>query len=181
MSVDAGKDAKALLGQPVIAISEGRRIGTVHDVLFDPDHQALLGLMVALADGTDSVLFLDRAHLRGLGRDAVMVRNRADLRALGADERAHQVMQAGIHLGGAQVLTEHGDAIGKIDRVLVRDDGFIAVYEARTGPLGLGHRKIQPDEVVKIGEDAVIVAPARHDEAQRNGSHNGDGGAEKLP
>jgi uncharacterized protein YrrD len=160
---DAGmqeRDADELIGMPVVATMEGRELGKVKDVLFDPDEQALLGLMVTPTGGgtTEKALFVDRDDVVGLGHDAVTVEGVAALQSFSMQEHAQQVVDSGIHLKGAKLLTESGDELGTIDKILLGQDCEIVAYRAASGILGLGGKQeVSSEDVVKVGEDAVIV------------------------
>jgi uncharacterized protein YrrD len=161
------RDANELMSMPVIATGEGRELGRVKDVLFDPAQHALLGLMIASAAPDDAVLFLDRARIKGIGQDAVTVDGEGDLEPFANAGRAREVVDSGIHLRGANVLTEGGDSIGKVDKVLVNEDGSVASYQVSKGVFGFGSRKeLPPTSVISIGEDAVIVSNAARDIAE---------------
>jgi uncharacterized protein YrrD len=154
------RDANELMSMPVVATTAGRELGRVKDVLFDPSAHALLGLMVT-APGVDSTMFLERERIKGIGQDAVTVDGESALEPFAQAGRAREVVDSGIHLRGANVLTEGGDSVGKLDKVLVNEDGSVASYQVSKGILGFSSRKeIPPSEVLKIGEDAVIVSNA---------------------
>lgn len=169
------RDANELMSMPVMATAAGQEIGRVKDVLFDPSSHSLLGLMVASTGGPESVMFLQRQRIKGIGQDAVTVDGVSALQPFSTAGRAREVVESGIHLRGANVLTEGGDSVGKIDKVLVNEDGSIASYQVAKGVLGFASRReIPPSEVVSIGEDAVIVSNAAgemdDDEAERHAS-----------
>jgi uncharacterized protein YrrD len=154
-----GRDASELLSKPVFATTEGREVGRVKDVLFDPDAQALLGLMVSPADGVDSEMFVQRDSIVGLGRDAVTVETAEAVEPLAQRAEAREIIETGIHIKGAKVFTEGGNSIGTIDKIYVEDNGDIACYGAASGLLGFGDKsEIDPNCVVKVGEDAIIVS-----------------------
>ena len=67
-------------------------------------------LMIASAAPDDAVLFLDRARIKGIGQDAVTVDGEGDLEPFANAGRAREVVDSGIHLRGANVLTEGGDS-----------------------------------------------------------------------
>ncbi len=174
------RDANELMSMPVIATGEGRELGRVKDVLFDPAQHALLGLMVTSAASAESTLFLDRTHITGIGQDAVTVDGEGDLEPFANVGRAREVVDSGIHLRGANVLTEGGDSIGKVDKVLVNEDGTVACYQVSKGVFGFGSRKaLPPASVISIGEDAVIVSNAAHDIAEMD--DDGDDEAASAP
>lgn len=163
------RDAGGLISKPVFGTAEGRELGRVTDALFDPDEQRLLGLVVE-SDDDRGPSFIDRNEIRGLGRDAVTVVGERALRPLASEERAREIVESGIHLGGAKVITEGGDAVGQIDRVFVDDAGAIVEYRAVSGPFGIaGKNRFGPQDVCKIGADAIIVAQSVIQEPEEDG------------
>ncbi len=153
----AARDADEIVGLPIIATSEGREIGRVKDVLFDPDEQALLGVMVSPSD-SDDVMFLNRSQIRGLGNDAITVESASALTHISTEARAKEVRDSGIHLKGANMLTEDGNSIGTVDKIMIDSDCRISAYRARSGILGLGGKnEIEASDVVTLGADALIV------------------------
>lgn len=170
-----GRDASELLSMPVVATNEGREVGRVKDVLFDPNEQALLGLMVSPSEGVESEMFVQRDSIVGLGRDAITVKTAEAVESLSNRADARGVIETGIHLKGAKVLTEGGNSIGTIDKIYVEENGDIACYSAGSGLLGFGNKsEIDPDCVVKVGEDAIIVSEEAlaREEAQGEGTES---------
>jgi uncharacterized protein YrrD len=106
-------------------------------------------------------MFVDRGDIVGIGKDAVTVATSDAVRTIETQTRAHEVVDSGIHLRGVEVLTEGGDSLGSVDKVLVEEDGTISGYEVSSGPLGLvgmGKKQIDAGDIVKIGGDRIIVA-----------------------
>ena len=152
------RDVNDLRGMHVMATREGRDVGTVRDVLFDPDERAVLGIMVDSAADDGSRMFLPREQIRGFGERAVTVESEEDLAGIASAPRQREMIDHGVHLEGVKVITESGDALGKLDRVLLDDRGAIAGCHAKSGLFGLGHqRDIAPADIVSIGPDAVVV------------------------
>jgi uncharacterized protein YrrD len=155
-----GKDATELVSMPIIATAEGREVGRIRDVLFDPEAKSLLGLLVnSTAGSTDVPMFLQRRDISSVGKDAVTVRDAAVLQPYAMHQEAQRVVDSGIHLRGSNVLTEGGESLGKVDKVMIDEDGSIAGYTTSSGILGFGdHREIRGDQVRRIGADALIVS-----------------------
>jgi uncharacterized protein YrrD len=148
---------------PVIVTNEGREIGRVADVLFDPVPQTLAGLFVDMSDDTDTRLYVDRDDIVGLGRDAVTVARSSVVHPYAADQRARRIVESGVRLSGATVMTEGGDAIGTIDRVILDNEGSIAGYGTRSGRIPLrGKHTIDRENVLSVGADAVVVSGTTH-------------------
>jgi uncharacterized protein YrrD len=155
------RDANEFLSMPVITTAHGREVGRVRDIIFDPDQQLLLGFMVAPTRDSERDMFLGQPFVRGIGRDAVTIDNENSLQPLATAPRARQVIDSGIHLKGANVLTMGGDTLGRVHQVLVDDDGHIAAYTTNNGPLSRSPRaQIAPEQVVRIGEHTIIVEDA---------------------
>jgi uncharacterized protein YrrD len=156
----ATRDARDLAGMSVFTTNEGREIGSVKDVLFDPAGRAVLALVVAPRGAREGRMFIAREHVRGVGKDAVTIESEDDLRAFATREREREYSGGGVRLDGMQVMTDQGNEVGKIGRVLLTRDCRIAELEAGGGVFR-GRRKIAIDDVVSIGRDRVIVAGVR--------------------
>jgi len=153
-----GRDANELLSMPVIATTEGKELGRVKDVLFDPDRHALLGLMVSPTTGMDSLKFVDRDQIQAIGDTAITVSGAGVLHEVSSQPRAREVVDSGLHLRGTNVVTETGNSLGTVDKVLIDESGNVASYHASSGLLGFGDKTdIMPQEVISIGEDAIVV------------------------
>jgi uncharacterized protein YrrD len=154
------RDAGELSGMSVFTTDEGRQIGSVRDVLFHPVERAVLALVVTPAGTRDARMFVAREHVRGVGKDAVTIGSEDDLRAFATREREREFSGGGVHLDGMQVMTDQGNEVGKINRVLITEECEIAGFEAGGGVFR-GKRKISIDDVVSIGRDRVIIARMR--------------------
>jgi uncharacterized protein YrrD len=112
-----------LIGLPVAALDEGRFVGEVRDVLFDPLRWRFLGFTLR-GRGLISPAMLGVLPAPGiwsLGRDAVMIagvdallREQADIEsALGEHEDAV----------GHEVVTDAGQPLGRIADIIIETDG----------------------------------------------------------
>lgn len=156
---------------PIFATAEGKEVGKVKDILFDPSQQALLGLMVTTNDKDDALMFLQRQFIRGIGKDAITVESVTSLQPFETQVRANEVVESGICLPGKNVITEGGDALGKVDKVMVAPDGTIEGYTTTAGKLGFGDKnEISARRVLTIGEDAMIVSQSASGEQMAVGA-----------
>jgi uncharacterized protein YrrD len=173
-----GRDANELLSMPVIATSEGKELGRVKDVLFDPERHALLGVMVSPSTGMDSLKFVGRDQIQAIGDAAITVTGTGALREVSSQPRAREIVDSGLHLRGTNVVTETGNSLGTVDKILIDDTGSVASYHASSGLLGFGDKTdIMPREVISIGEDAIVVmqsAEQRPETSQGDERRRGD-------
>lgn len=150
-------ESRKVLNLPVVAIGEGKVLGRVHDLVFDPRSQSLLGVLISGQYGRDGA-FVDCGRIRRLGPFAVVVMEEADLQRSDDHPRARDVLGSGIRVRGAQVMTDAGEPAGKIDRIWMTPEGKVLRYRASDGRLFGGGRELKPSDVQVIGEDAIIVA-----------------------
>jgi uncharacterized protein YrrD len=163
-------ESRKVLNLPVIAIGEGKVLGRVDDLIFDPKQQSLLGVQVAGKYARNGA-FVECGRIRRLGPFAIVVMEEADLQRSDDHDRARDVLASGIRVRGAQVMTDAGEPAGRIDRVWMSPEGRILRYRASDGGFAFarGH-EITPSDVQVIGEDAIIVsASAIHPNAPAAG------------
>ena len=164
---ERGFEASTLHALPVVAINEGRILGKVKDAVFDPASHSLIGLTVNGRNGRGEA-FVDCTRIRRLGPYAIIVGSEADIGNVDGHERASEIVSSGIRIRGADVMTDAGRPIGKIDRVWIRHDGTVTRYRASVGGFGFGRsHDLTPDDVVVIGEDVVIVSSEAIDGPQQ--------------
>lgn len=150
------REANGLVSLPILDTSSGTELGRVKDVLFDTDAHAVYGLLIAAPAGE---MFLPRSSVRGYGMDAVTVSDPGAITPVVTEPRAQELMQSGIRLRGSKVVTEIGDALGTLDKIVIEDSGEVAEYVATKGILGLGTRtQFLPAHVRTIGADAIVVS-----------------------
>jgi uncharacterized protein YrrD len=153
-------DAKNLLDMRVIATDTGRQLGVVDELLFEPGRHVLLGLLLK-TEGDRPQLLVTRANVQSFGRDAITVSVESAAEVLDANEHARQLGISGGHLLKIDVLTQNGDKIGSIDRVLLNEDGTINCYRASSGFLGMGAKQdLSPEDVVAASKDSFVVSSA---------------------
>jgi uncharacterized protein YrrD len=152
------KNAKDLLNLPVITTGTAREMGTVDQVLFEPGQHQLYGVVVKRQNKSDPDLVVHATDIKSYGDQAVTIESEDNTVLFDADQKARELAPASGHLGNTRVLTEDGSEVGKIDTVLINEDGSIAAYRTFGGLLGLSPGKeFPPDQVVSASEDAIIV------------------------
>lgn len=156
----SARDVRDITGMTVVTTDEARDVGTVRDVLFDPKEMAVLALVVAPAGMKDGRMFVEREFVRGFGRDAVTIQSESAMRAFATSGREREFADAGVRLDDARVMTERGDGVGKLRKVLVGDDCRIVALEAGGGMFG-GKRRMSAGDIVSMGRGRLIVSQAR--------------------
>jgi uncharacterized protein YrrD len=134
-----------LIGMPVVTLDEGRIVGEVRDVLFDPRRSSFVGFTLRGRGLLSSPLlgFLAESEVASTGKDAVMIasdsalmRDRDAVKQQVADKR---------EAPGSEVVTASGTALGTINDVVLE-----------IGPAGLA----VVGYCVDRGEGRELIVPA---------------------
>jgi uncharacterized protein YrrD len=148
-----------LIGRTVISGDSGERIGTVSDVLLDPQSLRVLGLVMG-GGLFRSEHVLPYTDVQTLGKDAIVARSAAGVvdprqwHQRGSDSTRTSALKH------RQVLTTSGRALGQIHDVMLDEGGAVDAFELAGSTLSglMGRRPIVPQVGgITIGIDAVLV------------------------
>ncbi len=152
---------KELLGKNIVTIDTGQRVETVHDLVFDPQANQLLGLIVEEGGWFRAAKAVRFESVRSFGEDAIMIPDQSAIIRAKDDDRLARVMDADLNLIGLTLLTESGQKLGRIVDVYFDErTGRVEGYEATGGflsDLSQGRTFIPGPADIQIGTDAAIV------------------------
>ncbi|PNY80513.1 PRC-barrel domain-containing protein [Deinococcus koreensis] len=153
-----GKD---ILGRHIVAVSNGERLDTVRDVVFDHQANQVLALLVDEGGWFSAAKAVPFGSIRSFGEDAVMVGSAEDITTSRDDVRLKEALEAKQSLIGMTLLTSDGQDLGKIADVYFDEQtGKVEGYEATGGlfsDLSSGRTFVPAPTDVQIGTDAAIV------------------------
>lgn len=157
------KTGKALLGMPIISLTNGEKIGEVHSVVYSAREGRLLYVTIPHGGGLfggGNTLKLRVEDFHSLGEDAITVQDGSKLIEL--DRNVKDVeSEAGEDILGKRLMTDDGSFLGTIDDVLIdRHSRKLVAYEISGGlwrDITRGQSDIPIDFVGTIGKDVVIV------------------------
>lgn len=155
------RNSQDVLGLPIVAVSSGKQLGIVRDLLFD-DRQRLFGLLVESKSWIKRRRYIPREHIVSFGPDAVTVDSEDAVEPL--EETYDEVVGvcSGKHkLKGLPVLTVTGSELGRLENVYFLEEmGTLIGYELTDGfltDLKEGRKTLHPAERLTWGDDALIV------------------------
>ncbi|GGR49203.1 hypothetical protein GCM10008959_08000 [Deinococcus seoulensis] len=152
---------KEILGRPIIAVSSGERIDTVHDVIFDHQANQVLGLLVDEGGWFSAAKAVPFGEIRSIGEDAIMVGAPDAVTTTREDGRLKEALDSKSSLIGLTLMTTDGQNLGKIADVFFDEyTGRVEGYEATGGlfaDLSSGRTFVPVPESVQIGVDTAIV------------------------
>lgn len=152
------KDAKGL---SVIAIADGKKVGTVSHLFFDPVARRVVGFGASEGGGflrrhSSGEELIDAEDVHSVGPDALTLK---DLGAVeGHRTSAHQAeLIYGDELNGRQVVTENGTELGQVSSFEFDPRTFELVAVEVSPGLFKSHRMVNSADILTIGDDAVVV------------------------
>jgi uncharacterized protein YrrD len=148
----------------VVSIEDAEKIGTVSDLLVNPDGQRVLALRVKGAQGQETNI-VPVEEIASIGKDAITIH---DTRGIAMDIEMDEGTVYLSKLTGTKVLTRSGDLLGTVAEVEFDPYSFdITGYELSTGTVSdlVGSRKRFPaSDGVHYGKDILIVGGAAPDQ-----------------
>jgi len=157
-----GKKSTSFIGMPIYTLEKGKRIGTVKDVVYDGENSKLIALTLeepGLISPERRVLAFDK--IDSVGRDAIMVESENVLIAGKDYPEEKRLLSQKSSVLGKKVITHSGSTLGNISDIVIDEETGKAVsFEVSGGitrDIGSGRNYVAASEVIKVGEDAVIV------------------------
>lgn len=152
--------SRDLIGKAVVSADRGEKVGTVSDVLVQPDAGRIAGLVVHTGLMRSEVV-LPFGEIQVLGQDAVVAKSRdATVRPSEWAGRAIDARRS-TRLRHRRVITRSGREVGEISDVYVDEiSGALDGYEVETpGFAGLihHHARLPYSHDLAVGDDAMVV------------------------
>ncbi|RYG61100.1 hypothetical protein EON80_24185, partial [bacterium] len=170
----------SITGMKVIG-NDGEDLGKVLDLIFDPEANQCLGLVLKEKDvfGLVKAQVLPWSEIVTIGKDAVMVNGATSVIHPKDDARISAVMQNDTHLSGTQIYSEDGTNVGNFGDVYLDEaSGRVLGYEVSGGFVAdtmSGKRYIGVPETRTVGDDVMIVPPQTAQELEQQ-AQNEPGG-----
>ena len=158
---------KDLVDLPVVSNAAATEIGRVSEVLFNPEANALFGLVVSPAEKGGPPLLIPLGGIRSIGKDAITIESLDMAEPFEENLQAQEISAVGGHRSGMNVMTESGESVGKVDKVILNDDGTVASYHSTTGFFGTKH-DIEPSEVVSGSNEKLIISDSAREGAKKS-------------
>ncbi len=163
--------ASSLEGKAVVDLSIADKIGSVSQVVIDPNARKVLALEIrGERFSAPQIVLIEK--VRSFGKDAVTIDNSS-----GLNERANVSELGGLPNAsdfiGTRVVTESGTLLGTVRDVLFSDDGKeIVGYEYSRGGIGalvgLGHKTLSASSGQRYGGTILTVPDAEAAQPERS-------------
>lgn len=148
-----------LIGMPVVTLDEGRIVGEVRDVLFDPRQSTFVGFTLRGRGLLSSPLigYMPGPAIGSIGRDAVMLESESLLER-GRDAIRRQIADHR-EVPGSEVVTESGAELGSISDIVLEIGPADVVVVGYCVERSDGRELIVPAPDTTIDWDEALVVP----------------------
>jgi uncharacterized protein YrrD len=152
------RSVSELRGKTILSVNDGAKIGSVDDVLIDPNSLRVAALTVTSGGVFDrETNYVPASDVNKWGKDAVLVEGREVFRAEADITDRESWISAANKLNGLTMVDSHGTRLGRIEDVLIDDSGKIVSYRISDSMMGGSARDIPAETTKAMGEDVVIV------------------------
>ncbi len=145
----------------VITFAEGEKLGKPKDILFDPEQNRIIALLMSEGGWFSSARVIPWQNIKTIGHDSIIVPDRtAEIKA-DSDPYIKRILEADNVLTGTEVYTEDGRDLGRINDMYVEDNtGEVIGYEVTGGmfqALAKGKKFMPAPDTITMGQDAAFV------------------------
>lgn len=170
--------ASEVIGRQVITIENGKQINKVKDIIYDPTSQ-IVSALVLESDGLFSnsrAIPLENIH--SIGEDAVIIKSEDALRKTSElSENIKSIIEDDDYLTKSKVISQDGQEFGQVtDMTFETETGHVQhliVSQGKVEDFQSGIKKISPQDIITVGEDALIISTQAvehiHQQAQSGG------------
>ncbi|MCK8825083.1 PRC-barrel domain-containing protein [Fuchsiella alkaliacetigena] len=148
-----------ILNLPVINLKNTEKIGVVEDIVFDPEKQQIIGLVLTGKGWLKEEQVIPYQKINSIGRDAVTIKDETVIEEL--DGEVEHLDGSSGKVMGSTVLTNQGQDLGVIDDIFLNPStGRINGYEISDGVVEdiiNGRGILSASNEFKYGDDVVVV------------------------
>lgn len=158
----ASQTVKTLLGQPVIALDTGRRVGSIQEILYDTRANAVTAIVLSKPPFTGSAKAVSAENIALFGVDVTLVTSERAVISMSLESSPSAPARAGTDVIRTQVITNKGKRLGDIADISINEKGEILGYRLSHSVIRdafKGKPFIPVITVTAVGEDAIIVDP----------------------
>jgi uncharacterized protein YrrD len=151
---------KGLLGQPVITLNSGKRVGSIQEILFNAVDGHVTAVILSKPPVAGATKAVAAEHVNRLGVDVTLVDDESSVQPLAEPPSAQTGVRAATAVIRTQVITTEGRRIGEVSDIAVDDQGNILGYHLSHNILRdtfRGKPFLASSAVRAVGDDAVLV------------------------
>lgn len=152
---------KEVIGLKVISINDGKQIGKVEDLIYDPKENKLKAFLI-----DEGALFKDaklilREDVKSIGHDAVIIESKEKIiKASKVSHLISNIARGNEYLTKTKIVTENGNDLGNVSDVFFDlKTGKVLALEVSQGIKNIqsGKKRVRVSDILTVGKDVTIV------------------------
>ena len=153
------KKTQEIIGLPIISIFDGTEIGTVKNIIISAEDRAIKFVIIDSGLHLLGAKVISTEKILGIGEYAVTVEDDHVVSMISKIPAAIDLLEKGVIIKGAKMLTKKGRLAGEISEIFVDEDDNCQIKGIEFKPLyGESKMLYLPDEyVITYGKHLVIV------------------------
>lgn len=170
------KKSVEILGLPVIAITDGKEIGKVIDLVVNPKEGLVEYLVLETGVRYSGTKIICVKDVECFGEDAITTEVESSVVEMKDVAHLNELLEKDIRLKGTKVLTKKGKIIGKVTEFHIDEEeiGKISGLELASVNDNEGVQVITAQSVLTFGKDAIIIK-------EQNAVENNSGSGSSVP
>lgn len=156
------RKSKQFISMPVIGLEEGRQMGSVKDLVVNPNEKKVVALAVEQKGLFKEHKYIPYSKVRSVGEDAVTVNRGATAQKSGNLPEIISLIREKKSINGARIVTENGTLLGVVDDYYVNlASGELVGMEFSGSYLNAvfnGKAFLDIDHVLTIGRDMIVCS-----------------------
>jgi len=148
-------EATKLIHLPIAAVDTESKIGSIDNIIIDPENGALMGFLVSTGGILSSKKVLSAVDIRDWDPNGIVTASAENIVEIDDIVRIKEVVDNKIFLLGMPAKTEGGNGLGKVEDLLI-DTDTQAVAKYYLNDFAGNERVISANNVVKIDKQVVF-------------------------
>ncbi len=154
--------ANDVINTKIITLSDGREVGRVKDVVYDPSSHYVRAFLIDEGGWfSDAHVILIR-DIHSIGHDAILVKDQSAVqRARDVANPVAAIAKGDTYLTNTKIITEDGKELGQVtDLYFDPKSGQVTEFDVSGGMFSRvqsGNKRVKVADIITIGRDATIV------------------------
>lgn len=153
------KKSVQVQGLPVIAITEGKEVGKVVDLVINAKEEMVEYLIIETGVKYLGVKVLNVKTIVSFGEDALIIEKENSVADMKDVPQLFELLQQDITLKGTKVLTKKGKIVGSVQEFYIDEEDMGKISGFELAPLNNQDeiQVINADSIITYGKDAIVI------------------------
>lgn len=150
------KASQDIRGLRIISISDGTQVGTIKDLILNPQKGSLDFFIVDQPADYFGAKVIQFSDIVGLGEFALTIPNPQVIQDVSQNSAAQDLLKQGVAVIGTSVLTKKGSLIGEVQEILIDEETGKISECSFVNKAGEGHQ-VAGQQIITYGKELLII------------------------